>query len=99
MVCPVALQAEDGLALVKARTENVSEGGAYLIIARGDLPVAVLPEQVDVTLAIPRTTPNTYLLEQFTAHASIIRTDKDSGTGSAGVALRFQGTDGPDLHI
>jgi c-di-GMP-binding flagellar brake protein YcgR len=72
---------------VRARTLNISDGGAYFITEE----VVEVGREVDVGVAVPRDTANTFFLEQFAARARVIRCDplgnEQSGTG---VALEFQ---------
>ena len=72
---------------VRARTVNVCDGGVYFVVDRG----LELGREVYVQLTVPRDTANTFFLEQFAAHAQVIRCDRPApGQRGTGVALRFE---------
>ena len=87
ITCQVALHraAKDE---VKSKTIDVSDGGAMLAI-----PVKVVPrlsERVKVVLALPRSTPNTYMVEEISLDALVIRHQPMEADDVVGVALQFQ---------
>jgi len=86
--CPVALLGADGAALLKARTTNVSNGGVYVALGKAEGPGA-LPPRMTIRLSVPRSTPNTFLLEDFRSQAAVVRTDPAAQHRSPGVALAF----------
>lgn len=70
--CPLVVTDADGRELLRARTVNVSDGGALLA------PVAGAPAKgakVRVLLRVPRTTPNTFMYEEFETAAAVVRLD------------------------
>ena len=72
---------------VRARTVNVSDGGAYFVADE----VIEVGGKVTVRLAVPRDTANTFFLEQFAARAEVIRRDPPAaGQPGVGVALKFE---------
>ena len=72
---------------VRARTVNVCDGGVYFVVDRG----LELGREVYVQLTVPRDTANTFFLEQFAAHAQVIRCDRpEPGEMGTGVALKFE---------
>ena len=85
--CPISLLGQDGRLMAQARTVNVSDGGAYVHVPAHGLP-SEPPVSLTVHLAVPRTTPNTYMLEDFQMPAVVVRLDR-LVDGHAGVALRF----------
>ena len=73
---------------VTSKTIDVSDGGAMLAI-----PVKVVPrlsERVKVVLALPRSTPNTYMVEEISLDALVIRHQPMEADDVVGVALQFQ---------
>lgn len=72
---------------LRARTINISDGGAYFVTDE----ILEVGRQVHVRLTVPRDTANTFFLEQFAARAEVIRYDVPAeGNAPAGVALRFE---------
>ena len=77
------------------KTMNVSDGGAVL-----SLPVKSLPElkeMVHVRLSLPRSTPNTHMIEEFDTQATVLRHELLHDDRYAGMAIRF--TKGVDLGL
>ena len=85
---PCRLRVElPGGADVRARTVNISDGGAYFVTE----DAIDVGHKVTVRLAVPRDTANTFFLEQFAAKAEVIRRDPPAeGQPGAGVALKFE---------
>jgi hypothetical protein len=83
--CPARLSAESGEATGK--TINISDGGVLI-----RLPQRLLPAHgslMDIHFRVPRSTPNTYMLEEFASPARVIRWE-DAGDGAvAVVGLEF----------
>jgi len=72
---------------LRARTENVCDGGVYFIVERPP----EIGREVRIQLTVPRDTANTFFLEQFAALAQVVRCDPAAdGRPGAGVALRFE---------
>ena len=71
LACPIVLSDAAGRELLRARTLNVSDGGALVAAeALADLPPGA---QAQMLLRIPRTTPNTHLFEKISAAVSVLR--------------------------
>jgi Tfp pilus assembly protein PilZ len=84
--CRLSVQLPSG-GDVRARTINVSDGGAYFVTEE----VFEVGGEVDVHLAVPRDTANTFFLEQFAARARVIRcVPLGEGKQGKGVALKFR---------
>lgn len=71
LACPVVVNDAAGHELFRARTVNVSDGGALLEAPAG-LSVG---EQVHANLRVPRQTPNSFMYEDFFFGARVIRLD------------------------
>jgi len=85
--CPLKILADGDAPVRKTHTENLSDGGAFV-----SLPIDALPKfgsELTVALSVPRTTPNTYMLEEFTCKARVVRQQPLRQHDRAGVALQF----------
>jgi hypothetical protein len=85
--CPVRLDRPGGKPGGKSRTINVSDGGTLLPAPEGFDPA--VGQRVTVHFSVPRQTPNTFLLEQFEAPASIVRAETPKRGARGQVALKF----------
>jgi hypothetical protein len=85
--CPVRLHRPDDKPAGKSRTIDVSDSGALLPAPEGFDPV--LGQRVTVHISVPRQTPNTFLLEEFEAPASVVRAERPQGGAPPQVALKF----------
>ena len=66
---------------------NVCDGG---VLAFVPAEVAPAPDaQLDVQLAVPRSTANTYMIERFTCRTHVVRHEHADGNGAIAVAMRF----------
>ena len=99
MACPITLQDAAGQPLLQGRSLNVSNGGLYLTTRDGELPVGSLPERITVLLSVPRSTPNSFMFEEFRGDAAVVRHLPPDGQRGAGVALRFVQPLGLDLDV
>jgi c-di-GMP-binding flagellar brake protein YcgR len=88
VACPLWLNGGEGKAVLRGRTTNVSNGGVLVPIASGDSPVA--GEVVHVKFSVPRSTPNTFLYEEFASPAVVVRCERKSEDRVPCVALRFE---------
>ena len=73
--------------LCKGQTENISDGGVFVTV-----PIASLPgfgAELDVSLSIPRSTPNTYMLENICCKGRVLRHAPLVETDRVGVVLEF----------
>jgi len=85
--CPVSLYNRAGELIARAKTVNVSDGGMLVSI-----PVSALPkleDRANVALSVPRSTPTTYMLEDFACAARVVRHQPMVDDAFAGVALAF----------
>lgn len=85
--CPIRFYDRGGVEIAHAKTTNLSDGGAFVAV-----PIRYLSEigeQVNVAFSLPRSTPNTYMLEDFASEARIVRHVAMQDTDHAGVALAF----------
>jgi hypothetical protein len=76
-----------GTELTGCHAVNVSDGGILL-----EIPLDALPESnsaVKLTFSVPRSTPNTFMFEEFTTAARILRQQIMAENGKTGVALQF----------
>ena len=84
--CPVRLSQGEA-AEAAGKTANVSDGGILVALPRQVLPAR--GSLVDVLLRVPRTTPNTYMLEEFVSQARVVRHDPPGEGEAAAAALEF----------
>ena len=87
MACPLALLGADGAATARSKTIDLSDGGLLV-----SLPDDRAPESgagLRVKLSVPRSTPNTYMLEEFGSSATVVRREPLAGKRLIGVALQF----------
>lgn len=95
LACPLSWQKAADPSPVKVKTIDVSDGGAMVTV-----PIKVVPrlaDRVKVVLAVPRSTPNTYMLEEITLDAKVVRHQPLEDNESVGVALQF--TSAQDLGL
>jgi len=85
--CPISLCDDDGRELLTAHTANISDGGAFLSTA-DDGPPAV-DGICQVRFALPRTTPNTRMLEDVSCEARVVRHQGPHEGRSGGVGIHF----------
>lgn len=85
--CPIRLFSRGGTQVAGSKTINISDSGAFVPLPLNFLPQATEP--LNVAISVPRSTANTYMLEDFACRATVTRhqpvTDKDQ----MGVALCF----------
>jgi len=85
--CPWVMRDPQGQMVAKGRSINVGNGGMFLPMRVESLPPPQTP--VTISFAVPRTTPNTYMLEDFSAQARILRHQPLVNESMAGVAVQF----------
>jgi len=85
--CPIVVSDAQGNELARQKTCNVSNGGAFLPVPAESAPSRNSPLKVNIS--VPRSTPNTYMLEQFAAGAKVVRIEELSGDALSGVAIEF----------
>ncbi len=95
VTCPVTVSHSEGNVKSPGKMLNVSDSGALLSI-----PIEFLPEVkelVHVTVSLPRSTPNTHMVEEIKSHATVVRHhDLDNGK-NAGMAVKFEDNMNLDL--
>jgi len=87
LACPITVYDSAGEVLAKSKTLDISDGGALV-----SLPVESLPKiglKANVTFSVPRSTPTTYMLEDFACRAEVVRHQPLIESNFAGLALRF----------
>jgi len=80
LTCPVVIADADGKELFQGRTVNVSDGG--MLLPAGDDPLTP-GDGVYVNLRVPRRTANTFMYEEFSSPAEVVRLQP------AAVAVKF----------
>ena len=85
--CPATLTQDDGRLIASGKTANVSDGGAFFFTSAGDL--VNLDGRLILKLAVPRKTANTYMLEDFSLPAHVVRRNQSYGQTLTGIALEF----------
>jgi len=85
--CPVVLTGGDDEPLASAKTLNVSDGGALVPIPPEEVPAC--GTEVSIRLSVPRSTPNTHMLEEFSCRGRILRHQPLASDRLAGVAMQF----------
>ena len=86
--CPVRMTDATGNLLASARGINISDGGMLF-----PAPSEALPERgsrIHLDFSVPRATPNTFLMEEFTCKAFVIREEPSDGDGPVRVAVEFE---------
>lgn len=89
MPCLISLFDDGGRMLARTRTVNISDGGAYVMVPVENLPEGSLPHKLNVHLSVPRSTPNTYLLEDFRTWATVRRAEPLEREDCAGLAISW----------
>ncbi|MHC4983635.1 MAG: PilZ domain-containing protein [Planctomycetota bacterium] len=87
LACPTALLDSGGEIIAKGKTVNLSEGGALVSV-----PIESAPDMaadVEIRFSVPRSTANTYMLEEFASLACVTRHQPLVDESRAGVAIRF----------
>jgi len=88
VTCPVAISGGQGRRETRGNTVNVANGGALIT-----MPITALPDvgrRVDLTVSVPRCTPNTRMVEQIAAAATVVRHEPMLDDRLAGMAVRFE---------
>lgn len=87
IACPVSLSGEDEKFLAQSKTLDISDGGAIFAVPSKSVPR--LDQKVAIVFSVPRSTPNTYMLEEFTGRARIVRHQPLLDNEQVGVAIQF----------
>ncbi len=85
--CPVTIHNPGGEMLFQAKTTNISDGGIFIAVPINSLQK--LGRKINVSLRLPRSTPNTFMFEDFACHASVVRHEPLTDHEQAGIAMAF----------
>jgi len=88
LACPVSLAGEDAQAPAKTKGINISDGGILFPLPRQAVPD--VGAKVHVDFSVPRSTPNTFLMEEFSSRAVVVRSEPGGGKVPARIALEFE---------
>ena len=94
--CPARLVDETGRHLASGKTFNISDGGLLMPVPPD--ATANPGQHLDVKLSVPRSTPNTFLMQGFNAKAIVVRHDQ-AADGAGRVAVRFEHPIDLDLEV
>jgi len=87
LACLTAVRAGQAQTLADGRTINISDGGMLLAVPAKALPAR--GSRVELVFSVPRSTPNTYMLEEFRSPARVVRHQPLKERGLTGLALQF----------
>ena len=73
LTCPVTITDSTGKVLLKTRTLNISDGGALLEPQEETIEI---DEPVTIDMRVPRSTANTFMYEDVSSPAQIIRSQE-----------------------
>jgi c-di-GMP-binding flagellar brake protein YcgR len=93
----IALQRPASAEPLKSKTLDVSDGGAMLTIPIKNVPK--LSERVRVLLSLPRSTANTYMVEEVACDARVVRHQPMEADDVVGIALQFSATQNLGLEV
>ncbi|MGB2823308.1 MAG: PilZ domain-containing protein [Phycisphaerae bacterium] len=88
VACPVSLAGDEADAPARSKGINISDGGMLFPLHGKGVPG--VGARVHVDFSIPRSTPNTFLMEEFSSKAIVVRAEPAGGRRPARVALRFE---------
>ncbi len=87
LACPVVVTDNAGNKLLDTKTLNLSDGGALLTVPTKQ--TIGLGQYVHVDVRLPRSTPNTFMFENISSDASILRHEPMKEHSSVATALTF----------
>jgi len=87
--CPLVVSDRSGRELFQIRAANISDGGLYLETPASNLPDSGVPDDIHLRISVPRSTPNTFMLEDFHADARVVRWEPLADEDGAGIAVQF----------
>ena len=85
--CPVSFFTRGGKVVTKGKSLDISDGGTFVSV-----PIETIDQlqgRLNVTFSVPRSTENTYMLEDFACQADILRQQPLVDENLAGVAMAF----------
>ncbi len=86
--CVARISTEGGGRDLRAKAVNISDGGMYLTVPLIS-PPPKRDEAVEVVFSLPRSTPNTRMLEEVRSTGRILRHQPLKNNRQARVALQF----------
>lgn len=87
LACPIRLSTEEGRVLARTRTMDISDGGLLLPLPDGT--ALAVGSRVRADFSVPRSTANTYLLEDFSSDAAVVRQQAPAIAHPCHIALQF----------
>ena len=87
LACPVVVTDSEGNELLKTKTLNLSDGGALLTAPAKE--TIGLGQYVHVNVRLPRSTANTFMFENVSSDASILRHEPMKDHASVATAMKF----------
>lgn len=97
MGCPVSVSLDDDSPYYEGKTLNISDGGMLLSVPVDSVPS--IDHKVHMRVAVPRTTPNTRMLEDFQLDAVVVRHHPMTDNSMAAVAFRFAESADMNLEV
>jgi len=85
--CPVSFFTRGGKVVTKGKSSDISDGGTFVSV-----PVEAIDRlqgRLNLTFSIPRSTENTYMLEDFACQADVLRRQPLVDENLVGVAMAF----------
>ena len=87
LTCLVVITDSAGKELLRTKTLNLSDGGVLLTAPTNQ--TIPLGQYVHVDVRLPRSTPNTFMLEEISSDAGILRHQPMRDNSSVATALTF----------
>jgi len=85
--CPIVVADQQGNELFQSKTINISDGGAlFPVPIERTIP---LGKSIRLDIRIPRSTPNTFMYEEITSDAQIVRHQPMVDVSQAAAAVKF----------
>ena len=86
--CPIRMTDVAGKLLAAGRGINVSDGGMLFPVPHEARPQR--GARIHLDFSVPRSTPNTFLMEEFTCKAFVVRGEPSNADGPVHVAVEFE---------
>ena len=93
LACPVVLLRGKSDVLARTKTVNISDGGALVPMYESAMPET--GTKLHVRFSVPRSTPNSYMLEGFSSEATIVRHHTEGEDEVSCIGLEFD----PPLNL